>query len=493
MVDTLTIKKVKTGEGLAGTRTALLFAPKNAKAGSLTALTDFINTHKRLRAVPGYYGRRPVHVLRISGLRDDAELRSLLETDFAQWQAKHREPDVTAINIDKNLHYGPVHVQDEYADYSPIKGFIKERANSLAALSYLIGNTALLFSAQHGKRHGKAETTDWFKAYSSVAYNSASVVLAVLGHEAEKPQDVHAMVHKLYPKLKDADVSTQQDVKNTTEHTLSFLKRHPWEIAAAINASGAIAHIASAAKRRKTQGKKAEFEVLAALGGLTAMSIIGFVPEKNSLHGPDAHSVFDRKSCDSLLSSTEALQQSEGCEGQTVSSLARFKDWLMQNPLALAGGVSAISSSSYGFAALRSKPKDIGLLVTSGAYLTGNLIQTQARKVHAASFDDVVSSAADIIRSDPLLAGEPAEKTEQRIAKLSEALSYESSVVFTKDQINRGIHARLKTIKPPNYPSDKGAERFIDQEVHVLKQSPFASHQFVYGVCHPQAGQGATL
>ena len=115
---TLSIDKVKTGKGLAGSRIALIFAPPDSPPGSLATLTRFFNEQPHLRAMPGYHGPHNNHVLRVSGLKNDSELLSLLQNQFPKWQ----EEQLQRIGVDSpvvvsdNLETEPIDEVDHFVN-----------------------------------------------------------------------------------------------------------------------------------------------------------------------------------------------------------------------------------------------------------------------------------------------------------------------------------------------------------------------------------------
>lgn len=471
---------VKTGRGLAGSRVALLFAPNHAPPGSLIPLTEFINKQPHLRAVPGYHGPNQNHVLRVSGLKDDAHFMALLKEEFPRWLAQSEHANKDRITIAPNLEPEPINEVDHFPHRNLMERFVKEHANALTGSLEMVGNLGLFFSAWK-KTASTGAPHDHLKMFSSVAYVAASSTLIALGYGADHPRDVYTIMEEVYPELKKADAEKRAHVRSVSESTLAFMRNHPWEISAMFNMTGATAHIISALKRHRGGAKGAGYEALAALGTLTAMSITAFVPEKEGRNPVELGGLFrDNESPKTMLGTMETMTQMEPSQGETMSRLQRFSEWMQQNPLKISATIQSIANTGYFVSGLARKPgPDYGLMTMSGSYLSANAVQTQASKGRGPGFDDVVTAAASIIHSDPELQHMPKEEIDRRIAKFAEALGDEKEVVHKKRRIAQGIKERLERYDLPREEENQILTGFDASEKKILKESPFVRPRYV--------------
>ncbi len=483
-MDKYIIDKIKTGKGLAGSRVALIFAPADAPPGSLVTLTRFLNQQEHLRAVPGYHGPNQNHVLRVSGLKSDEYFIHLLHDVYPGWLEQRLEE--TRIYIDPEITTERIKEVDHFPHQPIARQFVKENANTLAGLGYMLGNVGLLYSAwretKHMKPHNKKH--DWFKLYSSGAYICGSTILLAVGRESDNPRDVYTIMEELYPRLKQADDEQREHVHSLVEKSVAYIRNHPWEISSAIFGSGALAHFTSAMKR-SPGAPNAKFEALSAFGTMTAMAIAALVPEKEGREVIDISEVFQRQEKDSMMHSVEQLQRSEPQPGHSASTLKKFTDWVQESPLAISAGIQAISNVGYLVAGIKRQPRDPGLIGMSAGYLAGNAAQTQASKGRGPGFDDVVTAAANMMRSDPAVQHMSTKALEKRILKLADALSDENEIVHKKGRMAKAIRERLERAKIPREEENEILTGFIPSERRVLKDSPFVRPRYVERILNP--------
>lgn len=473
------INKVKTGDGLAGSRVALIFAPPLATPGSLVALTRFFNEQPHLRAVPGYHGPDKHHVLRISGLQDDARFMQLLQHDLPQWLHDNSDQSIQ-VSISPKLRFEALNDVDHFPFMSPIRRFVKENANGLTGACYIAGNAGLLYAGWRKPIYMPSQPNhDWLRIYSAIAYTVGSAVLIGVGSRADNPRDVYSIMQEIYPKLGDLGQSEQEQVRSDIAKTLRFIKTHPWEISSAISASGAAAHLTSALRRRTSGARHTTYEALSALGTLTAMGIAALVPEKEGRDLLHLEPVFERKEKDSALHTMETMKDLESTPGETAKRAQGFTDWLRNSPLAVSAGIQAIANIGYGVSAVVRKPFAPGLAVMSGGYLAGNAVQTQASKGRGPGFDDVVTAAASIVQNDPLTAHLSERERNNRVARFADLLVGEQEIVHDKGRLYHGIKGRLERSKLPRDEENKILTGFTDDEQHILKNSPFAKPTYV--------------
>jgi hypothetical protein len=462
----VTIEKCGIGKGIADAPIALLYAPEDAPAGSLVALVDFLNAHPPIRAVAGYHGPDDHHVLRISGFENEQKFLHLLQQEFAPWCTAHT-PDC-AIKIADELQTSPIDASNHFPFAKPLDRFLKQRAELFSGAAYTAGNVALLFSALRQKPpQSRSARVDWFKTYSAAAYNTASTLLIALSLQAKNGRDVYDIMQQLYPRLSQREAQVQEGFQQRIDQSMAFVQNHPWEIAALINMTGAASHSISALTRKRPT------ELLATLGTIASMAIAAFVPEKNSRQLIDLSAVFDRSDADSSAQTLSALAAS-----RAPKNLGPLRAMLQENPLAYAAGLQAISNVGYGASALmRKSPKDIGLAAMSGAYLTGNVVQTFASKGRGAGLDDVVSAAAEVLLADPLNAKRSPQELQQIARRFAKALVLEKEIVHPKERLARGIETRLAMHIGQDESSKNPLAMFTPREREIMQHSPFIAPQ----------------
>ncbi len=484
------INTIKTGKGLAGSSIAVIFAPEDAPAGSLMTLTDFLNSEEPVRAVPGYYGPNKEHVLRVSGLDNDNHLLELLTQRWPEWKSAH---DNTSVTVSPDIHFSPVSDPDYYHNLSPIESFVKEHASTLAGLSYVIGNLGLLYSAVASPQTEMAEETqrDWFKASASVAYSTAAGILLATSGKADKSRNVYDIVNDTYSKAQAGDsFDIEQPEQNIAQRAIEFVRTHPWEINSAINATGMASYLVSATRRLSPDTPEVKYEILSVLGGLTAMAITA---SPSITDKKDSNVLIQERSGDqSVLNTVETMQDLEPEPNDFINTVKSLKQWIQNNQLKVAAGISATSNVGFAVAALKQTPYDAGLLASSGAYLAGNVLQTFADKVRHPAFDDVVTAAASIMHCDPALDEENPKQVQERINNFAEVLSDEYDIVHDEQRIAKGIEKRLTRFQDKHCTPHSG---FTDEEKSsILKDSPFLANSYVDQVVGNQDGSSsATL
>lgn len=469
----LLIEKIKTGKGLAGSTVALIYAPQGAVPGSLVNLTRFLNQQPDIRAVPGYHGPQRNHVLRVSGLKNEKELNRLLQQHFPAWQEYNALWEVKhapQVQIAAELEHEPLHQVSHFPFEKPMKRFIKENANTLSGLSYMLGNIGLFLFSMRNQSSLKTMNRDWFTLYSSLAYSVSGAMLVAFGQEADNPRDVYSIMEQIYPRLKGADGHARDYLEQTTNQTFAFLRNHPWEVASLMNASGAASHLYSAAQR----GRK--FEGLAALGTLTATTMAALVPERDGRKMIDLGGIFHSEDeGQTMLDSLEQFRERHPALSPLVRLVEKGAEMVQDNPLGMSAGIQAVANSGYAFSALRRKPPRLDLAATSGFWLTGNYMQSQATKGRGPGFDDVVTAAAAVITRDPALKHKSDEEVMARIHMFAAALTDENEIVHSRRDLVRGIVARMERNAIRKSREDDVLTGFTASEKQMLKASPFVS------------------
>ena len=212
------------------------------------------------------------------------------------------------------------------------------------------------------------------------------------------------------------------------------------------------------------------------------MTIAALVPEKEGRDIADLSNVFEREAKDSMLGTMDEMRANRGLLSQ-----------MQESPLAISAGIQAISNTGYGISALQRKPLDPGLLTMSESYLTGNAIQSQATKGRGPGFDDIVTAAAAVLRSDPAMADKSPEEVDAHIARFAEALSEEHEVVHKKRRMAHAIKARLKRYDLPREEENHLLTGFVESEKQVLQHSPFLQNSHVQSVMASNANTEDSL
>ncbi len=449
MTSPLNIQTIEVRDAIGGGIAAALHAPANAPAGSLAPLAAFLNQQPGIRATPAYLEEQQTHALQISGLRDEPQLQQLLLQQWPAWN--HDTGHNIPITFDHALHFD----RQNDTKAGVISGFVQQHASQLASLSYLIGNLGILYSAWNNPASNgtpsDAHRHDWFKAYSSVAYSLATITLTMSAHNADTPRDIATIIEQNYPQP-----SSDSQAKKLWRDMCSFIRTHPWEISSAINATAAGAHLISAAGRAIAGSTSARYEALSALGTITAMGLVLFTPSPRIDHAGFP------SDAPNILETAETIN-TQAPEGHGLLQQAQsFWQWMQHNPLFVPAALQAVSNAGYGVAALKRQPVDRGLLTASAAWLTGNLIQTQAAPSRTPSFDALITQAADTIRSDPRLANEDAQAIDRRIHNLSASLHRQRDIPLSTHQIESGIRHQL-------------AKQSIEESETIIQESPFIS------------------
>lgn len=466
MMQDLTIQNVKLGPGLGQSRVALIFAPRNAPPGSLTALTQFLNQVEGIRAVPGYHGPNQNHVLRVSGIQvDNTTFMRWLQRDFPEWQA-HRGTGA-AITVADDIEPGSINEVDHFPHQTAFKRFVKENANTLSGLAYMAGSVGLLMAAWRAPKSMPGHPPhDWYRSYTSLAYFSAAAILVAMSQKADNPRDVYTIMESIYPALANQTDAQREQAVEQTASVMRFISNHPWEISMLLNASGAASHALSSFKRGRTT------EMAAAFATLTACALSALIPEKGGRSMiPLGEWVEDDKGR-SFIQQLEHFADTHPAASGAIDQALKAIDWMQENPLKLAAGVQAVANT--GYAASGMIQKNYGLLGMSGAFFAGNYTQSQATKGRGDGFDSVVTAAASVIEADPDLQKNDQKDIHKRVHALASKLTEQREIVHPQARLERGIHARLKRGRMDRSKEFDTLEGFLPSERAILLRSPFA-------------------
>ena len=459
------ITKIRTGR-VAGAHIAVLYAPENASAGSLGSLVQFLNEQPDVKAMPGYEGAQQHHVLRISGLENDEGLKNLLIQDYPQWcRQQGIEP---AISLAGDATFEAIDKVESFPFKSPIDKFITEHANGLTGAAYMTGNMGVLYSGwTNGKSHGK--THDWLKISSAAAYNISSVLLAVLGNGADNPRDAYSILEQTYPTIKEADGKVKNQIHDNTERVLNFVKKHPWEVCGVTSFTGASLYLASCVKRGVAMSP---FETISTLGTMTGMLIQTLVPEKGGKEQIDISDAFSGKN-QTLLSTAQMMTSTPEHTRHSVGMMEKISEAIGGHPLKVSANIAAISNIGYGVEGIMKNDK--GLMGMSAGYLAGNISQAKATKGQGASFDALVSAAADMMHADPAVAHMDKAALSERVNDVVNLLYAQRDVMHSKNAMTAGIASRLERYQPTTTIGEPLLTGFLAEEAGILSSSPFLS------------------
>jgi hypothetical protein len=434
------IEIIKTGQGLMGSRIGLVFAPPNAAAGALSALTDYLNEQPNIVAKAGYHGPNDNHVLRVSGIPDDGAFLELLKA--------------SPVAIAPNAECDPLGKVDHFPHQNWFKKLVKENANTSTGLLYMAGSAALLLAAWRAPKHMPGNPAhDWYRSYTAGAYFAASAILVALSQQNDNPRDVYSILEDVYPQLANGSAEDKEYLRQEASRVGQFVRNHPWEISMLLNASAAGSHAISSYKR----GWKAE--LTGALASLAACTLSAVVPEKGGRSMIPIAEWLEDEHGRGVLQRLEDFGKSHPAHRGWIARANQFADAIQENPLRASSVVSGFANTGYAISGVLQKNPP--LTAMAAMFAGGNYTQSQATKGRGDGFDSVVTAAARIIENDADLQGQPPAKVQQRIEQLAERLTAEREIVHPKARLVRGIQARRQ-----------GA--YLPSEERILRESPFA-------------------
>lgn len=476
-MNSISITKIKTGRGLGGSRIGLIFAPPYAPPGSMTALTEFLNEQPGIRARPGYHGPNENPVLRISGLSDDRTFLRLLQQQFPEWQNEQADESVRRLKVADDIICEPLDEVDHFPHQPYFARMVKENANTLSALAYSAGSVALLLAGWRQQKgsalSGKpAASHDWPRVYSSASYFTAAAILGAMSQITDNPRDVYSIMESVYPPLIKQTAGEKALAEEKSGAVLQFVRNHPWEISMLLNASGAGAHAFSAARRHRQLGGR-RIEMVSALATLTACALSAVIPEKGGRSMVPIHDWVAGEDGKGVSEQLEDFALKHPFAQGFVNRANAVIDWVQDNPLKLAAGVSAVANVGYFAAGIRNP--NVALSVMGSSFLLGNYAQSQATKGRGPGFDDVVTAAAAIMEADPNLKGASSSEIYARARQLAGKLVDQREIVHNKDRLIKGTIARLKRDGLHNELKNADSlEEFLTSEKRLLAKNPFA-------------------
>jgi len=495
---TQTIDTIHTGIGYDGLPTAIFVAPPDAEPGSMEALTRFFNEQGYI-ARPGYSGRDKHHVLRLRSCESCDELtpekiEELIFDAYPQWEENE---DISNKVYEHRIDFSKA-IQFESLEEFPkprfgqIQEFIRENSTDMSALSYTVGNVGLVFSALFGGKEGDKQ---WSKLPVPLIYTTSSILLFLLNRHSEEPRHVRDIVDEVHDTLKnrgdlDEDVSeaeAKQELTDVTQHVITFMKEHPWEVSSLLNMVGAGTHLGAAL------ANKQKVEAVSALGSLTAMAVAAFVPEQGTrglLHD-QIQGVIKSPPVQQVFKTIRMLEEYLPFVKPIFDMGRQLFDRVLKKPLMAAAGIQLVSNVGYGASALTRRDEDgnlcpdLGLLTTSMAYGSGNIFQAFSSKGGGPGFDDITTEAAFYVTAqlDPKDQAEEEiiEQIQEKIQTIAKELSEVPEIVYTPEALQRGIEQRMAFVqaKDPHQDPEKYVAGFIPMEQEVVASSPFVSKNVV--------------
>ncbi len=405
------IRSITTYEGFAGSRYADIVPPSDARAGALQSLVDFLNEQPELRAVPAFDADKRQHILRVSGFQEDAQLVPLLTHEFVSWQQQNGAQDIISMTA-------PDPEEKHGSTPEKTSNFIKDHASTLAGLSYVAGNLGILYSAmtatpEHCDVNRKRDV-DWMKAYSAIAYNLSSGVLLALAPSMDAQRSAEDVAEDAHHRsLKPEKHGSAQLVKQTVD----FLRKHPWEVSAALSTSGSLTYLVSVGKKyNETKDSGLLTEAASVVGSIVGMGVTMFMPDKSEEYEQNHPK-------ESLAETAENFNKNRMKDSPSLGERIKgFTDYMTSHPLAMASAFHSGSNIMRTTAALTKHNTDSGLLFSSGAYFAGNILQTQSSKSKAPELEEVVKASANLLRHDPAYAYESDAQLEERINRMAQEL-----------------------------------------------------------------------
>lgn len=456
MKKTVAIDSVRAGHGIADTYWAVIEAPIGAPAGSLCQLTQYF-AEKGFNALPGYEGPDKKHVLRISGLGNEAQLKELLTSGFSQWQSNQKQQ--ASICINPNVQIEPLN-KEAAMPQSPTN-MLKQYSGNIAGLTYMAGNLGLLSSALYNPT-GKVQP---LKLTSSVLYVAGAAILSVFGGKATDTKGAWEVVENTYPKLNDPAYKDARDhAHSITEKTITFFKQYPWETQAILSAIGIGLHMFDASARNERA------EVAATAASMAVAMIPALVPEKGGRRLIDFGDSFDAAT-EQFASDMRYCAKHSAIMAPIIETGFQMADIVHSHPLKVALPVGMFANANYIKAGL--DQKDPRLTASGMAWLTGNIVQLMASKGKGASLDDVVSAITTHIKEDKQLANASLDEKLRKAEDVSHIIAQDSSIMQSSEQISKAVKHRLE-----HNASDSPAtslEAFLPSEQILLHQSPFCS------------------
>jgi hypothetical protein len=471
----LSIEKVQTGPGFAGGRVAVLFAPSNAPAGSLSSLTEFFEANG-IHAVPGYSGDGPQHVLRLAGFTSDTQLRAVLTEALPDWihEQQQRGRPVPSISTESLGKFTRLKPDELPAEQSAVKRFLKQNSGILTGISYTAGDVGMLIAGMLGKvptaQEGKV-APDIFRTMAGGGFFTANAVRMVFTSQQGKPRPLHQVIEEAADLLdKNDDWKNNAAVTKATQKHLDsahyFLQQYPWEIASALGLLSTGLYATSSLKRHNYR------ETLSSLGAITAMAIPIVVPEKGG------HSLFDlgenfvRPDGRTFIDSWQDFADNHTVFRPFINAAISGVDYLQEKPLTVSAMISGVSNANAAYSNIKKASPDYASAGANSAWLVGNYFQGISSKGRGAGFDDIVSMAANYIENHPDFSPNDETAFNKQVERLSLVLAEQSEIIDKAPRIAHGIRQRL-SYREENPTTANAAERFIASERSFINDSPF--------------------
>lgn len=465
------VESVLLTTDLSGARLGLLLAEKDAPAGSLSSLTAFLNMHD-VRAVPGYYGPNKQPILRLSNFENETRLYALLKDTYPNWA---RERGLPAVPMGA-VPFKELGEAEAHSAFGEVYSTLQKHSGTISGGIYTAANLAYLAYAFRAKdvANGGAGRFDANMFASGMAFLLGGFAVLAHGNPARGAEDTYPLLGELYDRAKHTELHPSEAPRGPLHMINSLVKRYPWEMTSVVNALGVGFQLVSVHRR------PARYEKMSGYLFLTSYLIAALVPEKGGRSPLKTSGLFGKEKGSDILERLDDFEQRQGDHAKHAMGLgSKLADFLHEYPVQVSGAVAVAGNLVSGAAAKYQNMPDYGrktLGAAAALSLAGSASQLLASKDRGATFDSVVSVAAEMIRNDPEMQEAPAAKVLERIESLALEMQECKDITHDKQRMVSGITSRLKTdTQKPCTTVEEYLEGFLPSERAMLTQSPFVS------------------
>ncbi len=460
----------------------MIVAPEGAPPGSLSLLTEFLNTHG-VRAVPGYYGSEKRHVLRLSHFGSDEALHGLLTKHFPHWlEAQHTK--VHPITISPSLALETISHDNAFDMSDGLMNQLVKNSGTITGGIYTLANLCYLGFAIGSIRSTKAAgPVDYSVLASALCFLAGGFVVTAHGNPARGTDNVYPLLSELYERADSA--GAQSDTSKGIYDAITHLtKRYPWEIGSIANGLGILLQI------RSTYTRAVPIERASGIAFLTSYLIAALVPEKGGRSMINTDAFLGEKTGEDIIQSLDTFRKHSGILQPIVNFGYAVADYIHEKPVQVSGGVALLGNAismtasqierSSELTQTANLSKRLGLGGCALFSTVGGGFQLLAGKDRGATFDSVVTSAAEMIRHDPKLQNASHGEVMVKIEGLARSMSESTDIVHDEAQMRRGIIERLKRDADNScLTMDECLVGFLPSEQKKLEKSPFINTQLV--------------
>lgn len=483
------ITSIHTGRALDGGRKAQIFVDPDVQAGMLAPLRDYLIS-KGLTATPGY---EDGHLLRIRGLKDDAQLENLLndfETHaFKPFKAadKLRDPAKPFLPLDRE--------RDERAPFN-FKRYIGKYSTALVGVTSLVSGMAFLTKDLLHQRsvppQSVERTKNTINAVAAGAFVAASTMLTFFGFAAARKPSVTELIDSLEPRIKRGlDSNDLRDTRSAWQRNYDYARNNPWQIATLVNAFGTTVKTTGhsiptlqTSRNPITMKQRTAFErdKLELASSVTAFTSLGFLATAATQNPPTLLGIPSFE--ESRFASDPFKQHSHpfspmdpandrGAKGHLNMKIAGFLGMASNAGFGAKGVLDVIAGyraqDELGRRAFKSWP----LLLVLPFNLAADYLTTISKPRFVYSLDDLATeSAAYIARK--LEANRDGDAAMHQVFVLSELLAQHPRMTRTSHQLREAIAGRLRLDYGYEFPS--GGEGLKEYQ-HLWEVSPFTKKE----------------